>query len=220
MKSARILLAALLVGFILPGIVLAQQTYVVPDAQQSAPAMQQTGFEANGYAYAPAPPSPSPSDAAPAAVAETEPAPVYYRQQRAPRLCRNGIAGRPLDPVSPTTVVSRSADGPRPASTAMLTAPATTARWPSATCPDMTVDQLWVFAERVADTSKKSIDWGFRIDYVWGARRSRHPGIRWQPQRLGQRLGTRRPTTARQSRSSTASWPSASSRPSLATSTR
>jgi len=33
----------------------------------------------------------------------------------------------------------------------------------------MTFNQWWVYAEKVADTEKKCVDWGFRADFIFGA---------------------------------------------------
>lgn len=192
MKSFRLVVGAMLAWVLVPGIVLAQQSYAMPRISQPG-SLQKTAFQEDPtlYGYAEAAPAPapaaSPSDAPPkpAAPPAAAAAPVAEGADCGGcgecccdpcdpgfgcRLCRNGALADPwtLFPAYENGLklggwlsagVFGNAYGARSNGPIGM----------RDVGDQFTSDQNWFFIDKPINTEEKDFDWGFRMDYVFGA---------------------------------------------------
>ncbi len=188
MKPLSLAMGAALACMLTPGLVRAQQAFYAPRMQQPA-SVQPTAYQPNDYAYAYADgkaPSASPSDAASAPPATMPGAdcescgPVACDPCMAccdpggaacgGRFCRGGALADPwtLFPEFESgltigdwlsTGVYGNAWGARDNGPLGFREVGN----------GFTSDQNWLYIEKPVDTSEKTFDWGFRMDYMFGA---------------------------------------------------
>jgi hypothetical protein len=183
MRRLRFAMGALVPSLLLPGLVLAQRNYVVPEVQQPA-SVQKTAYQDDEYLYTapaePSTPSTSPSDqpAAPAATPNAAPpaAPADSadegdepEEKDTCRFCHDGTLGDPWE-LFPKRENGLKLGG-------WLEGGIFGNQWGARSNGPLgmtsigdgfVINQTWFYAEKAIDTSEKTFDWGFRADYVFG----------------------------------------------------
>ncbi|HPP54196.1 MAG TPA: outer membrane beta-barrel protein, partial [Thermoguttaceae bacterium] len=168
MKSQGVLWGGLLVCMILVGTAMGQQ----PWGTMGPNWVQQTAYGGGEYVYAEpsATPVPAPGGAAPQAVAEESCGLSCLPRCCTSRLCRCGCLP------DPWTLFPEYESGLKMGGwiSAGVYGNAWGARWNGPigmrdVGDAFTSDQNWFFIDKPADTSCKTLDWGFRFDILFGA---------------------------------------------------